>query len=331
MAIQQIEDSFRRHAGLPVPERLRQAVADASAAVFAQAQAVPALKGMGTTCVMLVTDKAARQAWIAHIGDSRCYRLSAVGDFAQMTNDHSRVQEMLDAGWITKDEAAKSEVKNVITRAIGIERTAAADVTGPHLVRDGDRYLLCSDGLTDMMSDKDIAHHLASYRKPQAAAGRLVDLANLRGGFDNITVCIAACGKRKPKYPKAFIRAAGGVHDTFEEGIPAVRGKRLIVLGLMALLLLLLAWEGTALLKQKIVPPPPSTYVRDFLQRMRGSNKAIVPAPAATAKDRASGKTNLPPAATLHLQHPQTQQRMLCPKPTDPLDAHDPWQSHQKI
>jgi len=199
LAVDTITRSFQRETSEAIAERIRQAVTAANAAVYTAAQGSTTLKGMGTTCVLLVTNKATNQAWIGHVGDSRCYRLAADGSFAQVTKDHSRVQEMVDAGWISKEEAAKSDVKNVITRAIGIDTSVAVDISGPHLLANGDRYLLCSDGLTDMVTDDDLARILATCAAPQAAAERLVDIANEHGGFDNITVCVAGYGKRKPR------------------------------------------------------------------------------------------------------------------------------------
>jgi protein phosphatase len=199
LAVDTITRSFQRETSEAIAERIRQAVTAANAAVYTAAQSTNTLKGMGTTCVLLVTNKATNQAWIGHVGDSRCYRLAADGSFAQVTKDHSRVQEMVDAGWINKDEAAKSDVKNVITRAVGIDKTVAVDISGPHVLTNGDRYLLCSDGLTDMVTDDDLARILATCAAPQAAAERLVDIANEHGGFDNITVCVAGYGKRKPR------------------------------------------------------------------------------------------------------------------------------------
>jgi len=264
LAVETIESSFSRNTTLPITERIRSAINDASAAIFDAAQTSPALKGMGTTCVMLVTDKPAGRLWIAHVGDSRCYRLTPKGDFQRMTKDHSRVQEMVDAGWITPDDAAQSEVKNVITRALGIERTAQADVSGPLSFANGDRFLLCSDGLTDMLSDVDIASILGRVDKPQEAAEELVNLANLRGGHDNITVCIAAFGKRKPVYPKTFIEEHGGLADTKVERTRLGRmwqyGQYAVFSMLFCAILLALVY----LFKPKILPVPLRTVFENI-------------------------------------------------------------------
>ena len=233
-AVKEIEESFRRNDRLPAPDRIRQAITDANTAVFRKAQARAELRGMGTTCVALVVDMADGSALIAHVGDSRCYRLTANGSVEQ-TKDHSHVQQLIDMGELTKKQAANHEFRNVITRAIGTDASVETDINGPYKIADGDRFLLCSDGLTDMVEEKDIVKTLWKCRRPQQAVERLIAQANENGGIDNITVCIAAYGKRKPKYPHEFIKANT---DTQVERTVMQRTWRVARWVLLALLLI---------------------------------------------------------------------------------------------
>src|SRR5439155_7926572 len=120
--------------------------------------------------------------------DSRAYLLRD-GDLVQLTEDHTRVNRMLREGLLTQDEAAVHPQRNVVTRALGIGATVQVDETEVR-VRDGDRLLLCSDGLSGMVSDQAIERILASSEEPQEAAGRLVEAANQAGGVDNITALV---------------------------------------------------------------------------------------------------------------------------------------------
>lgn len=142
-------------------------------------------RGMGTT----VTAMAVREgtAFLAHVGDSRAYRLRG-GALEQLTADHSLVAEQVRAGKLTPAEARRSANRNVITRAVGIAPEVAVD-TAAAPVRPGDRFLLCTDGLTDMLSDAEIAAILGR-AGPDAAAQALVRVANERGGRDNITAVV---------------------------------------------------------------------------------------------------------------------------------------------
>lgn len=249
LAVEEIEKSFRRRVMLPITTRIRSALEDANTAVFSKAQESPALRGMGTTCVMLVADTRQNLAWIAHVGDSRCYRLSARGEFMRLTKDHSHVQELLDAGLISEQDAATSELKNVITRALGVDQTVQADVSTAMPIHNGDRFLLCTDGLTDMVTDAEIAEVMGRVVNPQAAVEELVNLANARGGRDNITVCLAAFGTRKPVPPKNLNIPQ---RDLAETKIEYSLGARIWHYGrYVVLAVLLLALAGMAVYQWK--------------------------------------------------------------------------------
>ncbi len=144
-------------------------------------------QGMGTTAVLaLILDD---QVHIAHVGDSRCYHYHS-GMLTQLTRDHSYVQELVNKGAITPEEARNHPRKNVITRALGVERTVEPEYTTSTLYK-GEMLLLCSDGLSNVVSDDQIARILST-QPFFAAAQNLVDTANACGGPDNVTVLLAA-------------------------------------------------------------------------------------------------------------------------------------------
>jgi PPM family protein phosphatase len=145
-----------------------------------------AVSGMGTTLTAIVVED--RTAHLAHVGDSRGYLLRA-GDLRQITTDHTVVARMVTAGEISREEADEHPHRNVLTRTVGTEADVAVDEDDLPLL-DGDRVLLCSDGLTDMVAEDQIAAILETEPDPQRAADRLVKAANRAGGIDNITVLI---------------------------------------------------------------------------------------------------------------------------------------------
>ncbi|MDE2358340.1 MAG: Stp1/IreP family PP2C-type Ser/Thr phosphatase, partial [Betaproteobacteria bacterium] len=167
---------------------LQQQIAAANKGIYEAAQSRPECAGMGTTVVAAVFH--GNRVSIAHIGDSRCYRLRG-GKFEQLTRDHSLLQEQIDSGQITADQARFSLNKNLVTRALGIEAIVPADIS-EYRVEPDDIYLLCSDGLTDMV-DTDVVHGVVDERRTalDAAAADLVELANQNGGRDNISVILA--------------------------------------------------------------------------------------------------------------------------------------------
>jgi protein phosphatase len=142
---------------------------------------------MGTTIVCLLG--LAGQVVLAHIGDSRCYRFSR-GALSQLTEDHSFVNSQVKQGMLTEEEARESNQRNIITRAIGTADKVKPDIK-VHVATVGDRFLMCSDGLTDMVSDEGIAEILGKDVPLAKVARLLVDAANEGGGKDNITVILA--------------------------------------------------------------------------------------------------------------------------------------------
>ena len=162
-------------------------VDNANRAIFNAANSNPQYAGMGTTLVVAVFRD--NRLLLGHVGDSRCYRLRA-GRLQQITRDHSLLQEQIDAGLITPEQAAFSANKNLVTRAVGVEDTVLLE-THQHDVLPSDLFLLCSDGLSDMLDDAAIAQVLLAHDSLDSCTRALIDAANDAGGKDNISVILA--------------------------------------------------------------------------------------------------------------------------------------------
>jgi len=174
--------------GVPLRCRLvRRIVEKTNSAVFHVSQTQPQCRGMGTTIIVAMYED--NNLVVGHIGDSRVYRYR--GDsLEQMTRDHSYVQELIDKGLFTKEQARASDKKNVVTRALGVGPSVEVEVH-EHAVKVGDIYLMCSDGLTDLVTDADIETIFrGSKGNMNEIAGLLVNLANASGGKDNISVIL---------------------------------------------------------------------------------------------------------------------------------------------
>ena len=162
-------------------------VDNANRAIFNAANSNPQYAGMGTTLVVSVFRE--RRLLMGHVGDSRGYRLRG-GRLLQITRDHSLLQEQIDAGLITAEQAAFATNKNLVTRAVGVEDTVLLE-THVHEVHAGDIYLMCSDGLSDMVDDDTIGQLLQMYESLDDAGSALIEAANEAGGKDNISVILA--------------------------------------------------------------------------------------------------------------------------------------------
>lgn len=166
--------------------RLASAVRLANQVIYESSKSNPSLKGMCTTVVTALIK--GKSMSIAHVGDSRAYLLRS-GTMMQLTDDHSVVSEQVKKGLMTESQARDSGMKNIITRALGLEATVEVDLEEVE-VMDGDRVLLCSDGLTTMVPDDTILDTAAGLPDPEEACRRLVVLANENGGKDNVTVVL---------------------------------------------------------------------------------------------------------------------------------------------
>lgn len=195
MAIALLEEGFGRwltHAGPSAPARavrraMQKSVDETNRAIFEAGSLNQQLRGMGTTLVMAAFD--AQRVVVGHIGDSRCYRLRG-GRLQCLTRDHSLLQERLDAGTLSPEQAAVFPYRNLVTRALGIERQVELDI-GEHEAQDGDLFLLCSDGLSEMLSDVEVGAILSRNVRLTEKATFLVAAANDNGGKDNISVLLA--------------------------------------------------------------------------------------------------------------------------------------------
>ena len=182
--------------GLTVEGRaVKHFIEKTNGAVYHVSQTQPQCRGMGTTVVVSVFHD--NKLAVGHIGDSRMYRFRD-DTLEQITKDHSFVQELIDQGVVTKEEARRSNRKNVVTRALGVSPAVDAEVK-EYKVKPGDIYLMCSDGLSDLVADEDIEAALqASGGNLAETASHLVDMANAGGGKDNISVVLARVLKPFP-------------------------------------------------------------------------------------------------------------------------------------
>lgn len=195
MAIALMQAGFGRwlaHADNTVSSRavrraMQKSIDETNQAICEASIANEQLHGMGTTVVLAAFG--ARRAVVGHIGDSRCYRLRE-GKLQQLTRDHSLLQEQLDAGLLTPEQAAQAPHRNLVTRALGIERHVAIEVH-EHRVQAGDLFLLCSDGLNEMLDDATIQRLLQSDASLAEKTVLLVAAANENGGRDNVSAILA--------------------------------------------------------------------------------------------------------------------------------------------
>lgn len=188
MAVEVIENYFRqlKEDYDPVKE-IDAAIKEANKALKEETLRNSELAQMGTTLVLLLIVK--QNAYWAHVGDSRIY-LIRDGSIKRLTKDHSYVQQLIDAGVLSREQAENHPKKNVILRSLGAGSNNEPEISGPFPLKENDVFLLCSDGLTIYVSDEELLHTVMS-NDCQTACDKLVDLANERGGKDNITVQIA--------------------------------------------------------------------------------------------------------------------------------------------
>ncbi len=174
--------------------RLASALRLANRAIYRTASSNAEMRGMGATIVAIWLD--GERLSLAHVGDSRAYRLRQQS-LEQLTRDHSLVAEQVRLGILTPEQAERSAYQTMLIRALGASETVEVDVD-EHLMIEGDTYLLCSDGLSRMVPDDQIADAIRSAQKSQKAADHLVDLAKAAGGLDNVTAILVRC-QPKPR------------------------------------------------------------------------------------------------------------------------------------
>ncbi|MEE0866949.1 MAG: Stp1/IreP family PP2C-type Ser/Thr phosphatase [Clostridia bacterium] len=174
---------------LPVQifECIRTAISNANVKLLDMASKNKALQGMGTTLEVCVVNF--KNAYIAHVGDSRVYKIGGKDKITQVTRDHSLVEEMVLAGTITREEARNHPQRNIITRAVGTRPYVEPD-TYVTSFSENEVMVLCSDGLSNMVTDEEIYSIIKSADNPETAAEKLIESANYAGGIDNISVIV---------------------------------------------------------------------------------------------------------------------------------------------
>jgi serine/threonine protein phosphatase PrpC len=199
MAVEVIGEQYYSDRTSSPQEALRKAVESANHEIYEASLTDENLAGMGTTLVALVI--LGDTAFSAHVGDSRLYRMRSQR-LEMLTTDHSQVMEMVQHGIITMEQARNHDDKNVILRAVGTQPEVEVDVSDTFKVELGDTFLLCSDGLNDMLDDGDIESILAAEPDEYSAAARLIQAAKERGGHDNVTVGIVSVGDQTAVPPQ---------------------------------------------------------------------------------------------------------------------------------
>jgi protein phosphatase len=220
-AVEVIPLAYRKLRDLPPPEALRQAVREANEEIFQCAQANENFRGMGTTVSALAVLPSG--AWIAQVGDSRVYRCR--GDvIEQLSQDHSLAWELRR---LPEDIRPQYVPKNIITRSLGPQMDVEVDLEGPFPIEPGDTFVLCTDGLSGQVSDEEIGQ-IVRVLSPAEAVETLVNLANLRGGPDNITVTVVRVK------PMAHCSSSG---DTRRDAIFLAHGRWMRLAGYMCIAL----------------------------------------------------------------------------------------------
>lgn len=190
MAISLMEEKWKQQSELSSPEETEQwlssVISEINHSIYSYGLQKPECEGMGTTIVIAICTE--EFVTIAHIGDSRCYMLSG-SRFNQVTEDHSLVNELVRSGQISKDAAEQHPRKNVLLRALGTEEHITSDLESMSWEQ-GDKLLLCSDGLTNKVSDEELEALISSDKDLQEIGENMVQLANDRGGEDNISLIL---------------------------------------------------------------------------------------------------------------------------------------------
>ena len=196
-----LQETAMRSRTRDIRQAIEACVINANQSIYNAAKANPHFSGMGTTLVVGVFDQS--RVLVANVGDSRCY-MWRDHVLTQLTRDHSLLQEQLDAGLLTAEQAKVATHKNLVTRALGVEPGVLVDVF-EHVPMPGDVYLMCSDGLCDMVDDEDMAQILSDSGSLTDQAHALIRAANDAGGRDNISVILAST-RTEPGKPGFFSR-----------------------------------------------------------------------------------------------------------------------------
>ena len=218
-----VVEHYYELAGPDPADNLRAAIEQANSSVFQQIATRASLQGAGTTVTAAVVLN--DMLHVASVGDSRAY-LIRDGQIARLTRDHTLTQQRVDQGLIAPEQADLDPGRNVLTRSLGAGPTVQVDVFPPLRLAPGDIVLLCSDGLTDMLEDTEIARVVGD-SPPKRAARRLIAAANSRGGFDNIAVVVGRVGGKRPAVAGAL---PGGLRGAVNDMRGMTRRERTILL-----------------------------------------------------------------------------------------------------
>ena len=234
MAADTVPHTYNKLLEEPPAVAIRKAVEDANGKIHSRGQANLDFRGMGTTASVLLL--LPYGALVAHVGDSRVYRLRG-NRIEQLSFDHSLVWEMMASGKLSENEIPSYIPKNIITRSLGPAAQVQVDLEGPFPLAVGDTFLLCSDGLSGQVSDEEIGVILSTF-SPKEAVQVLVDLANLRGGPDNITVIVARVASEPPPSTAAPLQVSHGAGGAKRR---TAQPLGLVVVGILSLVTLVMA------------------------------------------------------------------------------------------
>lgn len=197
LAVETVQHTYASSRSAKIVDALAEAFRAANRAIYDLSLNNPMFHGMGTTCIALVMKGDA--AYVAHIGDSRLYRISQSG-IEQLTHDHSKVAELVRRGVLTAAEAETHPERSMLYRAMGVQSSIEFDLMNNVELGANESFLLCTDGLSNLVQEDEMKKIVLSHA-PQGACDMLVDLANRRGGYDNITVQIV-----KTKAEQSFLK-----------------------------------------------------------------------------------------------------------------------------
>ena len=192
LAVAVIEQHLAQ-SGLPIRERIEQAIREANDAIHQKASRERELRGMGTTIAFVGIDEARSEAYVAHVGDSRVYHIRG-SVLRRVTKDHTMVQRLVDEGLLTEEQAEHHPNSNIISRSLGGRPEVEVEFTdAPMPIQEGDLFVLCSDGLHGLVTEMEIAR-IVSSMAPAEAVRKLIERANEEGGHDNVTAEILLIG-----------------------------------------------------------------------------------------------------------------------------------------
>ncbi len=262
MAIETIEESFN-HAGARIEDLLLQSIRNANTRVHRMGTSGdPLYANMGTTVVALYISENRDKAYVAHVGDSRIY-LHREGRIMRLTKDHSQVQKMVDGGLITEEEAEDHPDSNIITRSIGQKATIEVDVRpSPVEIMPGDKFLLCTDGLSGLVKDAEINAVVESFpNDSQSACKTLVQKALDRGGHDNVTVMLVSFEEGNNAPHKSPAQSFGDRINSLVDGFKANKAlwASILIVSLLILIAVSLIWKGPTTKDPKKPPAPEQT------------------------------------------------------------------------